>query len=330
MDDKHMYTSNPDYVTTTQLPSSDDLISESLRHIRPIDTLYSRADLTAPWGVEIPALEGGMMLYVVTHGHCWLQVDGDQPRLLQRGSIALMPHGTHHILLSNQDVPATHLFDIPVEKVTPRYEIMKIGGGGELTQVAYGGVRFDRVAGLSIVELLPLVVQIDTWDQEDSWVQSTVRLISREAREQRPGAETVITRLMEILVIQTIRTWIDTVPESEQGWLSAMRDELLAPSLAAIHREPQKPWSIQSLARVAGMSRSAFAARFSETVGEPVMEYVTRWRMQLAHSLLMESTEPLRTVAERTGYASEATFSRAFKREFGVAPGAIRRSSTST
>jgi len=171
-------------------------------------------------------------------------------------------------------------------------------------------------------------LQIDSWnDDEDSWLQSTLRFIAREARELRPGGETVITHLADILTIQAIRAWIDSVPETERGWLAALRDKPIGTALAAIHREPEKDWTVESLAKAVGLSRSGFSARFTKLVGESAKRYLTRLRMQLARLQLQESSDSLGVLAERFGYQSEAAFSRAFKREFGVAPGGVRRES---
>jgi len=257
------------------------------------------------------------MFHVVTGGQCWLEVEGEAPRLLQQGSLALIPQGNGHSVRSptGELVP---LFDIPVEKVSDRYEIMRYGGAGELTQLTCGVVRFDHVAGRQLIALLPRVLQIDTWnDDEGSWLQSTLRFIAREARELRPGGETVITHLADILIIQAIRAWIDSVPETERGWLAALRDKQIGTALAAIHREPEKDWTVESLAKAVGMSRSGFSARFTDRVGESAKRYLTRLRMQPARLQLQESSDSLAVLAERFGYQSEAAFSRAFKREFG-------------
>lgn len=311
--------------TDTTIPGFTDPLGETLHLLKPTGTLYCRSELTAPWGIELPAFEGSMMFHVVTGGHCWLEVAGEAPRLLQQGSLALVPHGNGHCIRSSPEGSVVPLFDIPVEKVSDRYEVMRHGGAGELTHLTCGVVRFDHVAGRQLIALLPRVLQIDTWnDDEGSWLQSTLRFIAREARELRPGGETVITHLADILVIQAIRSWIDSVPETERGWLAALRDKHVGRALAAIHREPEKDWSVESLAREVGMSRSGFSARFTNLVGEPAKRYLTQWRMQLARLQLQESPDSLAVLADRFGYQSEAAFSRAFKREFGVAPGRVR------
>ncbi|MCH9648682.1 MAG: AraC family transcriptional regulator [Deltaproteobacteria bacterium] len=315
--------------TTPELPPSADPLGETLHLLRLTGTLYCRAELTAPWGIDLPPMEGCMMFHVVTAGRCWLEVEGAESCLLQQGSLALVPQGAGHIIRNAPGADADPLFDIPVEQVSERYEVLRHGGGGDLTQTICGVVRFDHVAAEHLVELLPRVLQIDTWeDHESGWLQSTLRFISREAKELRPGGETVITRLADILVIQMIRSWIDSAVEPKQGWLAALRDEQVGRALTSIHRAPQRQWTVATLAQEAGMSRSAFSARFTKLVGEPVVRYLTQWRMKLARVHLRESSEPLSTLAHRLGYQSEAAFCRAFKRMFGVPPGSIRRGGT--
>ncbi|MCZ6798439.1 MAG: AraC family transcriptional regulator [Gammaproteobacteria bacterium] len=315
--------------TKREIPTFTDPLGETLHLLRLNGTLYCRSELTAPWGVELPAFDGQMMFHVITSGHCWLEVEGEQPRLLQQGSLALVPHGNGHSIRSHPTADAEPLFDIPVEQVSERYEIMRYGGGGDLTQLTCGVVRFDHVAGQQLIAQLPNVLQIDTWEDEDgSWLQSTLRFIAREARELRPGGETVITHLADILIIQAIRSWIDSAPEADQGWLAALRDDQVGKALAAIHREPDKDWTVASLAKEVGMSRSGFSARFTNLVGESAKRYLTQWRMQLARTQLQQSSDSLSVLAERLGYQSEAAFSRAFKRVFGVPPGSVRHAAT--
>ena len=317
--------------TDTRIPGFSDPLGETLHLLRLTGTLYCRSELTAPWGIDMPPFEGYMMFHVVTDGHCWLEVEGEEPRLLQRGSLALVAHGHGHCIRSSPSDALVPLFDIPVEQISDRYEIMRYGGAGDLTQLTCGVVRFDHVAGRQLIALLPRVLHIDAWNEdEESWLQSTLRFIAREAGELRPGGETVVTHLADILIIQAIRAWIDSIPETERGWLGALRDKQIGRALAAIHREPEKDWNVTSLAREVGMSRSGFAARFTDLVGEPAKRYITRWRMQLARIRLQDSPDSVAVLADRFGYQSEAAFSRAFKREFGVSPRQVRRGPTSS
>jgi AraC-like DNA-binding protein len=153
--------------------------------------------------------------------------------------------------------------------------------------------------------------------------------MAAEAKELRPGGETVITRLSDILVIQAIRSWIEQDSDARSGWLGALQDRQIGTAIALIHRDPARPWTVSSLAAEAAMSRSAFAARFTELVGEPAMHYVARWRMHVARSWLEDEDVGLGEMAGRLGYQSEAAFSRAFKRFIGVPPGSVRRRAAS-
>jgi len=309
-----------------KIPGFTDPLGETLHLLRLTGTFYCRSELTAPWGVELPAFDGCMMFHIVTAGQCWLEVEGEEPCLLQQGSLVLIPHGNGHSIRSSLEEETVPLFDIPVEQVSDRYEIMRYGGAGDLTHLTCCVVRFDHVAGQQLVKLLPRLLHINSWlDDEDSWLQSTLRFIAREARELRPGGETVITHLADILIIQAIRSWIDTAPEAERGWLAALRDEQIGRALAAIHRAPEKDWSVAVLAKEVGMSRSGFSARFTDLVGESAMRYLTQWRMQLGRMQLQETSDSLTVLAERLGYQSEAAFCRAFKRMFGVSPGSVRK-----
>ncbi len=315
--------------TPSPLPPSDPL-GEVLHLLRLTGTLYCRAELTAPWGIEIPEIEGCMVVHIVTAGRGLLEVDGEEPRELREGSLVLLPHGSPHTLRSDPDAVADPLFDLPVERLSERYEIMRHGGAGAFTQTTTAVVRVDAAVVENLLALFPEVLQLDAWDDDTGWLQSSLRFIAQEAKELRPGGETVITRLADILIIQAIRSWIDSASHSEQGWLAALRDEQIDRALVLMHRKPQHPWTVASLADAVHMSRSAFAARFTELVGQPALQYLTGWRMQVAQRMLEESPATLAEIAQNVGYRSEAAFSRAFKKVVGVAPGSLRRRAAKT
>jgi AraC-like DNA-binding protein len=179
----------------------------------------------------------------------------------------------------------------------------------------------------NLVGILPPLLYIQASDEpRASWMQGVFRLMAAEARAFRPGGEAVITRLADVLVIQAIRAWIETAPAARTGWLGALQDPQIGRALALIHRDPARAWTLASLARELAMSRSAFAARFTQLVDEPAMQYLTRWRMQLAHHALQTEGATAAEMAGRLGYQSEAAFGRAFKRVTGIPPGAAKRS----
>lgn len=304
--------------------SPPDPLGEALHLMRMSGTFYCRSELSEPWAMEMPALEDCLMFHVMTTGRSWLEVEGAERRLLQPGDFALVPHGDGHRLTSQPGLPAPRLLDLPRESISERYEVLRHGGGGSTATLICGVVRFEHPAARRLIELLPNVMSVDAAAPQMEWMHSVLRLMGTEARALLPGGETVITRLADILVIQAIRAWISQDPAAQRGWLGALNDQQIGRALALIHRDPARAWTVASLAAEVAMSRSSLAARFTELVGEPVMRYVARWRMQLALTQLREDDTTLGGLASKLGYQSEAAFARAFKRTLGVSPGRYR------
>jgi AraC-like DNA-binding protein len=271
-------------------------------------------------------MPGYLWFHVVTSGRLWLETGKDDRDWIQLGDLALVPHGEGHVLRSEPGAPAPAILDLEREAVSDRYEILRHGDGGAPTSLICGAVRFEHPAAGNLIEILPSTIHIEASSTPRlEWMQSVLRLIASEAAELRPGGEAVITRLGDILVIQAIRAWIESDPAARKGWLGALQDPQIGRAISHIHRDPARNWTVASLAHELAMSRSAFAARFTELVGEPVMSYVARWRMQVAVAALQDEGATVGQLADRLGYRSEAAFSRAFKRVVGVSPGAIRR-----
>ncbi|MCP3870450.1 MAG: AraC family transcriptional regulator [Gammaproteobacteria bacterium] len=312
-----------------ELPPSSDPLGEVLQLLQLTGVLYCSAELTAPWGIELPALSGVMNVEVVTSGHCWIELEGQAPVFMPEGSLVLIPRGSRHKLRGNPADKTTWLEEIPIERIGDRFEVMRFGGGGRLTRITYYGVRFDPYLADRLIRLLPDMLHVRTHGEDGGWLNSTIRFIAQEAQQRLPGSETVITRLADILVIQAIRTWIESVREQERGWIAGLHDRQIGKAMTLMHRHPGHDWRVESLARETGMSRSGFSARFTMLVGESVLQYLTGLRMQLAHRELRQSTDSLAKIAERVGYHSEPAFNRAFKRVMGTPPGAVRRASLS-
>jgi AraC-like DNA-binding protein len=303
-----------------------DPLGEALHFLRMNGAFYCRSELTAPWGMTMMPMPGYVWFHVVTTGRLWLEAGDGEPTLLQPGDLGLVPHGEGHVLRSEPGVDAPGVLDLDREEISDRYEILRHGGGGAPTLLVCGAVRFDHPAARNLVEILPPLLHLEGSSSPHlDWMQSTLRLMAVEARELRPGGEAVITRLGDILVVQAIRAWLETDAAARTGWLGALQDRQIGRALALIHREPSRAWTVASLADELAMSRSAFAARFTELVDEPVMQYLTRWRMQVAVNSLREEGATVAELANRLGYRSEAAFARAFKRVIGVPPGAVKR-----
>jgi AraC-like DNA-binding protein len=299
---------------------SGDPLAAALQPLQMTGAFYCASELTAPWGMTLPALPGYAWFHVLSDGGCELEVE-DAVWAMRRGDLALVPHGTGHVLRSAPGVAAPDIFDLERERVSDRYELLRDGGGGERSRMICGAVRFEHPAAQNLVELLPGIVRVDASLAGDAArMQSTLGLIAAETIEPRPGGEAVVTRLADILVIQAIRAWLETDPGGQAGWLGALRDERIGRALTLIHADPARNWTVASLAQDVAMSRSAFAARFTELVGVPVLRYLTEWRMRLAQDRLEADGVTVAAVAAELGYGSEAAFARAFKRVTGIAP----------
>lgn len=330
----HSSKSFPVFKMSVPLPSRPDLallhqrssdpLDLLLQPLRPAGVLYCNAELTAPWGVELSSLEGITSVLVVLEGGCLLEVDGLEPRWLASGQLALIPRGTGHRVRSEAGTPVVDHLEIPVERVSERYEIMRHGGGGKRTQIAYGVVRFEDPSAKRLLCSLPDAL-FPVVEEGEPWCAESLSMLAREARSLRPGSEPILTRLADILVVQAIRHWLHTGVGKEHGWVAALRDPQIGAALRRMQVALEFPWTVGSLAREVGMSRSAFAARFTELVGEGALRHLTRLRMERARSELGEGSMPISSVAARHGYASEAAFSKAYGKFWGEPPGSIRK-----
>src|SRR5688500_11820176 len=313
-------------------PSPADPRGEALHYPNPRGASYFRSECTAPFGLALPPFEGYLWFHVITGGSCWLEAPDAQPRRLGASELALVPHGEGHRLRSEPDAPTPSIYELEREQLGERYEILRHGGGGEGIDMVCGAVRFDHPAARKLLAVLPRILTFDpaASPAQLEWLRWTLRLMALEAESLRPGGETVITRLSDVLVVQALRAWLVSDPAARSGWLGALADPQIGRAISLIHREPGREWTVASLADQIPMSRSAFAARFTGLVGEPAISYVTRWRMQLAAAALRDEDATVAALADRFGYRSEAAFARAFKRVVGSPPGAVRRATSFT
>jgi AraC-like DNA-binding protein len=293
-----------------------------------------RLEATAPWGVkqenqtEEKVTPSGNRISptdlahfaMLSRGNCWLSVEGiPEPIPLTGGDCFLLAKGTSIVLRDNL-------------RTRPRWSFREIGakangnvalcgGGGAPTTIVCGSLSFDRASVRPITQLLPNFILMKADQARTLALHTTVQALASEMEEQAPGSEVVATRLAEVLVIQLLRAHIASGPEHNKGWLRAVFDPQMGTALSAIHNRVNTPWTVESLAEAAGMSRSAFAARFKELLGQTPLEYVTEWRMQKAMQLLQQRDKKLIDVARSVGYESDAAFSKAFKRVVRANPG---------
>jgi AraC-like DNA-binding protein len=304
-----------------------DVLTSVMDAVRLRSRVFCRSELKAPWGMALKRSDDAHF-HVIERGGAWLRVAGREPLALAGGDLVVVPHGTGHTLTDSLATKARHL----LEMAGPRGAeggciVMRGGGEGAETQLVCGSFRFERRDAHPLVELLPPLIHLrPAQTPATEWLEATLRFLAWETRGAKPGTETIVSRLTDVLFVQVLRAWILTLPEGRGGWIGALRDRPVGRALAHIHRSPERDWTNASLAEAVGMSRSRFAARFTALVGEPPLTYLSRWRLESAAGMLRDDDATgLAEIASRVGYLSEAAFSKAFRRRFGAPPGEYRR-----
>lgn len=300
-----------------------DSLTEVLRDLRLESSFYARSELRAPWGLSFSVKDGPSFHMIIT-GHCWLRI-GEERIPLEEGDLVLLPQGNEHQIADVPEGTAVPLSALPSQRVGQNAALLCYGGDGPAALLICGGVRFAGPLAHPLMDILPRVLLLHREEHEKAWLDTTLTMLGAEALSPRPGSTAVMTRLADILVLQTIRAWLERDNGQQIGWLKALSDPDIGRVLALIHRRPEEPWTVDSLAREVHLSRSVFSERFSNLVGMSPMQYVTRWRMSLAGSWMREERMSASEAAHRLGYSSEAAFSRAFKRHLQMPPGVFRR-----
>ncbi|MEV0623347.1 AraC family transcriptional regulator [Nonomuraea sp. NPDC050404] len=296
-----------------------DVLSDAITAMRNGLPHAARTRMHGPWGVRFPPQEGAGC-HVILQGSCWLLPADAEPVRLGVGDVVFLPRELGHGLA---DAVTTPLVD-----AAPEYDDgspvgrIRSDGPGPLTEMLCGAYRLDQARLHPLLAELPAVMHIPARVGRHPSLNGAIELLGRELdTAPGPGADAATSALLDVLLLYILRAWYEERPT---GWGAALRDPAVSAALRAIHQHPARPWTVQTLAARAGLSRAAFAQRFAGTVGAPPLAYLTWWRMTLAARLLRETDLPLRSVAERSGYATEFAFAKAFKREFGTAPGRYR------
>lgn len=293
-----------------------DPLSDILSLLKPTSYGFRGLDASGDWSLAYAANEG-IKCFAITSGACWLVMDHDAaPLRLEAGDFVLLPGGPGFRLCSGLDV-------LPIDAFAffpsvPAGEVAVLNGGGACIGVG-GYFAFEGMHSEMLLALLPPIVHIADAADKDGLRMSIERLM-REMRSPRPGSALMGEHLTQALLIETLRLHLVDQSARSAGWLFALADRQMNAVLAAMHAEPARKWTLATLARVAGMSRSSFAVRFKDSVGEPAMDYLTRWRMMLAADRLANEGMPIAVVAPTVGYESESAFGAAFKRAFGQSP----------
>ncbi len=314
------------------IPDVADPLAGALHHLRMDGMFYCLSDLSAPWGLTMPPMPDCLWFHVVTDGECRLDAEDGSAITARAGDVVVLPHGVGHRASDHPDSPAPVVLDLPHRYISRHYATLEHGGGGEACRVVCGVVHLGHPAARMLIDALPPVIHIGADYGRDHWpwLSSLLALMANEAESMRPGGETVITRLSDILVVQAIRAWIETEPAAQTGWLHALRDPIVGRAIAFVHADPSRDWTVSSLACEVGTSRSGLSSRFTDLLAVSPKQYITRWRMALAEDWLRDPTRGILEIALALGYQSEAAFSRAFKRESGMPPSAARHRPDST
>ena len=315
-----------------------DVLSDVLRAVRLTGAVYFDFDLSAPWAIEAPrssdithAMPGAQRIFeyhFVARGSGWGHAVGDDAIRLEEGDLIVFPQGDPHVLTSKPGLRAR-----PDMKVFARLPVLRpltyeVGGGGERTRIMCCFLGCDERPFNPLLSALPRMIHLSTAAHEKTgWLGTLMAAAAQESSSAKPGSENVLARLSELMFVETIRHYVEMLPTAEQGWLAGLRHPVVGQALAVLHGEPRNRWTVDSLARTVGASRSVLAERFTTIVGHPPMQYLALWRMQLASRLLIKG-EQVASVATSVGYESEPAFSRAFKKLVGQAPATWRKEST--
>ena len=260
-----------------------------------------------------------------------VRLDGGEKVSLKAGDLVMLPHGDHHILENGPPTPTLDGSEQLEGVLAQGLKLWRIGGGGEVTRVICGYMACDPRLGQVFLSSLPRVFKVSIRnDASGRWLENSIRFSVDQTDRSRPGGEAVLAKLSEVLFVETLRSYISSLPPDQTGWLAGTRNEEVGKALAFMHRNPSHPWTIVELAREVGTSRSVLAENFKHYLGETPMAYLTRWRLQLGAQMLASTSYTVAQIAAEAGYESEAAFNRAFKREFTLPPARFRAQSRSS
>ncbi|MEZ5313946.1 MAG: AraC family transcriptional regulator [Thermoanaerobaculia bacterium] len=316
---------------------SSDVLSDVLAAVRLSGAVYFDFEVTAPWVAEappsreiahlvLPRAQRVIEAHLIAEGTCWGGLVGGESIRLEEGDVFAFPQGSAHVLSSAPGMRATPEMAMYARPSNRLPLCIERGGGGERSRIVCSFLGCDDRPFNPLLASLPEVLHLKGAGRpaSETWIGTLLSVAAREGNSARPGSENVLARLSELMFVESIRRYLETLPPSETGWLAGLRDPLVGRALAALHSAAGKTWSVESLAREVGASRSVLAERFADFVGHPPMHYLALWRMQLASRRLAEG-QGVAEVAADVGYESEAAFSRAFKKLVGKSPGEWRR-----
>ena len=325
---------------------SQDTLSDVLRTVRLRGAVFFYVSGGHEWAAESPAskdfasavMPGAdhvMQYHAIIDGNCWAGVVSQPPVRLAAGDVVLFPHGDAHVMSSAPGLRAepslAWFYEAQVDQLPIRIAYEGTGAPtlsppdhGAQSTIACGFLSCDVRPFNPLIAALPRMLHLRAGDG-GSWITRLLQQTIGESQAQRPGSEAMLARMSEMLFVDAVRRHVETLPPEGAGWLAGLRDRFVGRALALLHQRPTDAWTIDELGRQVGLSRSALHERFVQFVGQPPMQYLAQWRMQLASGLLRSTSANVATIAQEVGYDSEAAFARAFKRLVGHPPATWRR-----
>jgi AraC-like DNA-binding protein len=318
-----------------------DTLSDVLRMVHLTGAVYLSAQFTAPWcvlghaesdlcAIYLPRSDRVISYHLIAEGRCGacLAADTAASVALETGDLLVVPRGEAHVLGSDLALPPASAAPLLAAQanLTPG-EVLRIehGGGGERTRMVCGFLTCDGPLSNPLLAALPRIFKVHMNEgAESAWLASALSFGAAEAARPREGSMTVLAKLSELLFVEAVRRCIEELPPEHRGWLAGLRDRYVGPALLKLHQYPAHPWTVDELAREVGLSRSALAQRFADLLGQPPMQYLAQWRLQGAARELRDGRKSVAEIADAAGYDSEPSFSRAFKRQFGLPPSSWR------
>jgi AraC-like DNA-binding protein len=315
-----------------------DALSDVLRAVRLTGATFFNVVAKAPWVAEqpgpevilpkiLPGAERLIAYHVVTEGRCFAYTIGGKPIAVEAGEVIVFTRGDPHVLSSGPRMRGDPFSPGVVDAITTSQLplLINFGGAGAVTKLVCGFLACDARPFNPLLENLPPTMKAgDPKNRDVGWFGQFIRFAMMESVETRVGGASVLARLSELMFIEVVRRYVEGLPVGQSGWLAGLRDPYVGKALSLLHGKSDQTWTIEKLAKQVGLSRSLLAERFTATVGIPPIQYLAKWRMQIASELLIGGSD-VGTVAAEIGYASEAAFSRAFKKVVGVSPSVWRR-----
>ena len=317
-----------------------DVLSEVLRVVRLEGALFFNAEFSAPWCVSssrstaLPVLApnispgaGHLILYhLLTEGRAYAKLPDGQREELTAGDIVILPHGDAHLLGNGSPAKPVDSFRTFAKNLTDGLKVARFGGGGEVTRFVCGYLACEPRLSEVVLAGLPKIMKVHVANEPSGqWLENSIRFSVGAVNESNAGSGLVLAKLSEVLFVETLRRYINSLPPDQIGWLAGARDSIIGQALALLHKEPADPWTLSNLARRVGLSRSRLAERFRHFLGESPMAYLAQWRLKLGAEILQSTEDSVAEVAAAVGYGSEAAFNRAFRREFDCPPAQFRR-----